>query len=151
MFRPIIPKLASKPLQGFFRSSFQRSTPFTSSLVIAPVAKRFATHHATARIARPVAEPTNWPKIAGQVAIIGGTALGLNAFFNRETREGGIPAIESSYLRETFQYVAAGLGITAVAARALHLSGWSVRLMSMNPWVALGGGLVLAIGNYFCF
>jgi growth hormone-inducible transmembrane protein len=73
--------------------------------------------------------------------------VGLNLFFNRETREGGIPAMEQEYLHDTFKYVGAGVGITALAARGLHVAGWSSRLMALNPWVALGGGLVLSIGN----
>src|SRR5579859_1812779 len=147
MFRPIITKIGTKPLQGIFRSSFRKATPFaSSSLLAAPIAKRFATHQATTRIARPVTEPTNWPKILGQVGIIGGTIVGLNLFFNRETREGGIPPAEQAYLNETFKYVGAGLTMTALAARGLHMMGWSFRLMSMNPWLVLGGGLALSIG-----
>lgn len=145
MFRPIITKVGSKPLEGFFRSSFRKPKTLTSSLLFAPVAKRFATHQA---IRRPIDAQagTNWPKILGQVGIIGGTIVGLNLFFNRETREGGIPPIEQEYLHETFKYVGAGLGITALAARGLHSIGWSVRLMSYNPWLVLGGGLALSIG-----
>lgn len=150
MFRPIVTKVNSKPLQGFFRSSFRQSTfsrPLTSSLLFAPVAKRFATHQATARVGAPLSpRSTNWPKILGQVGIIGGTVVGLNLFFNRETREGGIPPLEQEYLHETFKYVGAGLGITALMARGLHTMGWSVRLMTMNPWLVLGGGLALSIG-----
>jgi hypothetical protein len=146
MFRPIVSKVGTKPLQGFFRSSF-RATPLTSSLILGPVAKRFATHHATTRIGYPPArQATNWPKIIGQLGIIGGTIVGINLLFNRETREGGIPAVEQAYLNKTFQYVGVGLSLTAVAARGLHMAGWSSRLMAMNPWVVLGGGLVLSIG-----
>ena len=152
MFRPMITKVSSKPLQGFFRSSFRQPTkPLASSLLFAPVAKRFATHHATTRVGAPVVgTATNWPKILGQVGIIGGTIVGLNLFFNRETREGGIPALEQEYLHETFRYVGAGLGICALAARGLHTMGWSARLMRMNPWLVLGGGLALSIGMLSC-
>ena len=147
MFRPIITKVSSKPLQGFFRSSFRPSSkPLASSLLFAPIAKRFATHNAT-RIASPAAASTNWPKILGQLGLIGGTVVGLNLFFNRETREGGIPPLEQAYLHETFKYVGAGLGICALAARGLHTMGWSRRLMTMNPWLVLGGGLAFSIGN----
>ena len=146
MLRPLITKVGSKPLQGFFRPSFCRSAPLTSSLFIAPVAKRFATHQAATRIGAPSSQATNWPKIIGQLGIIGGTVVGLNLFFNRETREGGIPAVEQEYLHETFKYVGAGLGITALAARGLHMGGWSLRFMALNPWLALGGGLALSIG-----
>ena len=149
MFRPIITKVSSKPLGTFFRSSFRPSSKsFTLSLLSAPVAKRFATHNATTRFAPPVATSTNWPKILGQVGIIGGTIVGLNLFFNRETREGEIPPLEQAYLHETFKYVGAGLGICALTARGLHTMGWSRRLMTMNPWLVLGGGLALSIGTH---
>jgi hypothetical protein len=148
MFRPIITRFGVKPLQGFVRSSFCRPTPLKSSVLFAPVAKRFATHHAVSRVGAPAAQPINWPKVLGQIGIIGGTIVGLNLFFNRETREGGIPPVEQAYLNETFKYVGAGLGITALAARGLHMSGWSVRMMSMSPWMVLLGGLALSIGYY---
>jgi hypothetical protein len=154
MFRPLITKVGLKPLQGsVLRSTFIRSTPLktSSALFLAPVAKRFATHQSVARaIPHPggSSAATNWPKILGQVGIIGGTILGLNIFFNRETREGGIPAVEQQYLHDTFKYVGVGLGMTALAARGLHLGGWSARMMAMNPWVTLLGGLGLSIGIY---
>ena len=151
MFRPLITRVGLKPglkpLQGFAQASFRWSTPVTSSLFVAPVAKRFATHHATTRLREPAAPVTNWPKVLRQLGIIGGTIVGLNFFFNRETREGGIPPVEQAYLHETFKYVGAGLGITALAARGLHASGWSVRFMAANPWVALLGGLALSLGS----
>ena len=155
MFRPILTKVAFKPLQGsVLRSAFPRSATLktSSALFLAPVAKRFATHQAVTRtIPHPgpaSAAPINWPKILGQAGIIGGTILGLNIFFNRETREGGIPALEQQYLHDTFKYVGVGLGITALAARGLHLGGWSTRMMAMNPWMTLIGGLALSIGTY---
>ena len=36
-----------------------------------------------------------------------------------------------------------------LAAKGLHNMGWSYRLMSMNPWVVLGGGLVTMVGTMF--
>jgi len=149
MFRPLITKVGSKPLQGFLRSSFPRAKPLASSLLFAPVAKRFATHQTIPRPGGIGSQATNWPKILGQVGIIGGTVVGLNLFFNRETRDGGIPPVEQAYLHETFKYVGAGLGITALAARGLHMSGWSSRFMAMNPWMALLGGLALSIGTHY--
>jgi growth hormone-inducible transmembrane protein len=137
-----------KPLHSAFRSTFRQSKPLTSSLLATPfVAKRFATHNAVVRPGMgSAAQGVNWPRILGQIGIIGGTVVGLNLFFNRETREGGIPALEQEYLHETFKYVGAGLGITALAAKGLHNVGWSFRMMAMNPWLVLGGGLVLSIG-----
>jgi len=68
--------------------------------------------------------------------------------FNRETREdGGMPHYERSYLNETFLHTGLGIGIIGIASRALHMSGWSYRLMSANPWLVLGVGLVGSIGT----
>jgi len=83
-------------------------------------------------------------------AIFGGTLLAINLVFNRETREdGGMPPFERSYLNETFMHTGLGIGIIGIAASALHRSGWSVRLMSANPWVVMGLGLVGSIGSMY--
>ena len=68
--------------------------------------------------------------------------------FNRETREdGGMPPFERSYLNETFMHTGLGLGIIALAARALHTNGWSYRLMASYPWLVVGVGLAASIGT----
>ena len=83
-------------------------------------------------------------------AMFGGTLLAVNLVFNRETREdGGMPPFERAYLNETFLHTGLGIGIIGMAARVLHTSGWSVRLMSSNPWLVMGGGLVLSLGSMF--
>lgn len=83
-------------------------------------------------------------------AIVGGTILATNLIFNRETREdGGMPLYERSYLNETFLHTGLGVGIIGVAARALHMNGWSYRLMAMNPWAVVGLGLVGSIGTMY--
>jgi len=80
--------------------------------------------------------------------IFGGTLVAINLVFNRETREdGGMPPFEREYLNDTFLHTGLGLGTIAVAATALHRSGWSVRLMSANPWVVFGVGLAASIGS----
>lgn len=74
--------------------------------------------------------------------------LAINLIFNQEGREdGGMPPFERSYLNDTFAHTGLGLGMIAVAARALHSSGWSIRLMSANPWMIMGVGLVGSIGT----
>ncbi|KAJ5933915.1 hypothetical protein N7454_006244 [Penicillium verhagenii] len=89
-------------------------------------------------------------KLMYGAAIVGGTVLATNFVFNRETREdGGMPHYERSYLNETFMHTGLGLGIIAIAARALHTTGWSYRLMAMNPWAVLGVGLVGSIGSMY--
>lgn len=89
-------------------------------------------------------------KLLYGVAIVGGTVLATNLIFNRETREdGGMPLYERQYLNETFMHTGLGLGIIAIAARALHTNGWSLRLMSANPWAVVGLGLVASIGTMY--
>lgn len=81
-------------------------------------------------------------------AIFGGTLLAINLIFNRETREdGGMPPFERSYLNDTFLHTGLGVGIIGITARALHMSGWSFRLMSASPWLVLGVGLAGSIGT----
>ncbi|OKL56386.1 hypothetical protein UA08_08333 [Talaromyces atroroseus] len=89
-------------------------------------------------------------KLLYGAAIVGGTILATNLVFNRETREdGGMPVYERQYLNETFMHTGLGLGIIAIAARALHTSGWSIRLMSSSPWAVVGLGLVASIGTMY--
>lgn len=148
MFRPAFAKFTAKPFQGAFRSSFFRPTTLKSSFAVAPVAKRFATHNSYPRtVTAPTSNATNWPKVLTTVGIVGGTIVGLEFLLNRQTREGGIPIVEREYLNQTFKYVGGGLAITAFAARGLFTSGYMVRFMSLNPWVALIGGLGLSIGK----
>ncbi|KAJ5808635.1 hypothetical protein N7474_009904 [Penicillium riverlandense] len=89
-------------------------------------------------------------KLVYGAAIVGGTIMATNFIFNRETREdGGMPAFERSFLNETFMHTGLGIGIIGVAARALHMNGWSYRLMAFNPWVVVGLGLVGSIGTMY--
>ena len=83
-------------------------------------------------------------------AIVGGTVLATNLVFNRETREdGGMPPFEREYLNQTFLHTGLGVGIIGITAQALHRSGWSVRLMTANPWLVLGCGLVASLGTMY--
>ncbi|KAB8360884.1 hypothetical protein FH972_024617 [Carpinus fangiana] len=80
--------------------------------------------------------------------IFGATLIAINVMFNRETREdGGMPPFERSYLNETFMHTGLGIGIIGIAARAMHMNGWSYRLMAMNPWLVMGVGLAASIGT----
>ncbi|KAJ5601912.1 hypothetical protein N7510_011446 [Penicillium lagena] len=89
-------------------------------------------------------------KLVYGAAIVGGTIMATNFIFNRETREdGGMPAFERSFLNETFMHTGLGIGIIGIAARALHMNGWSYRLMAFNPWVVVGLGLVGSIGTMY--
>ncbi len=83
-------------------------------------------------------------------AIVGGAVVATNMLFNRETREdGGMPPFERQFLNETFMHTGLGVGIIGVAAKALHNSGWSYKLMTANPWVVLGVGLAASIGTMY--
>jgi hypothetical protein len=83
-------------------------------------------------------------------AIVGGAVVATNLLFNRETREdGGMPPFERQFLNETFMHTGLGIGIIGVAAKALHNSGWSYKLMTTNPWVVLGAGLAVSIGTMY--
>lgn len=82
--------------------------------------------------------------------IVGATVLATNFIFNRETREdGGMPPFERQYLNDTFVHTGLGLGVIAVAAQALHRSGWSYRIMASNPWLVIGVSLAASIGTMY--
>lgn len=134
--------------QNFFT---QRSTTTPSSLLSQskPALQNAFRRSASNTPYNPVANAGNKTQqiLTGAGIFLGG-ALALNLLFNRETREdGGMPPYERSYLNDTFMHTGLGLGIIAVAARALHTSGWSVRLMTANPWLVAGVGLVGSIGT----
>lgn len=102
--------------------------------------------------ANPVSENqgTLTQKLLYGGAVIGGTIIVTNAIFNRETREdGGMAPYERSFLNDTFMHTGLGLGIMGFAARAMHTSGWSYRLMAMNPWAVIGVSLVAGLGSMF--
>ena len=75
-----------------------------------------------------------------------GTIVVVNGFLNRETRDALSPA-EQSYLHSAFKYTGGGLVLTALGARSLFRSGAALRIMTANPWVVLGVGLVGSIGS----
>ena len=56
----------------------------------------------------------------------------LDTAFNRETRDTLSPG-ERSLLNDSFKYTGGGLALTAVAARSLFESGFSYRIMALNP------------------
>ncbi|EMC99895.1 hypothetical protein BAUCODRAFT_30314 [Baudoinia panamericana UAMH 10762] len=129
------------PLQAFasarqnaFRQAFQQSSKRSYQQAAAPQ--------------NPLAQGNLTQRLLYGGAIFGGTLLAINLVFNRETRDdGGMPPYERSYLNETFLHTGLGIGIIGVAARALHVNGWSYRLMAANPWLVLGIGLVGSIGS----
>lgn len=157
-----IPKPSSTP----YRSFHQHASPFrpVNSLSAfkpnSPITALTKSRNAFRRTYIQSPSPVTGPQ-AGNLTqrllygagIVGATIIATNLIFNRETREdGGMPPYERSYLNETFMHTGLGVGIIAVAARALHQTGWSVRLMASNPWLVIGGGLAMSIGTmYGCF
>ena len=140
---------ASNPSQALFAS---KSSPTTLALSKA----RHAFRRTYAQPASPYVSSNSGDirqRLLYGAGIFGGTILAINLIFNRETREdGGMPPFERAYLNETFLHTGLGVGIIGVAARALHQSGWSIRLMASNPWLVIGGGLAVSIGTmYGCF
>ena len=138
-------------------NAFKSGSRTTSSPLTAFAKARNAFQPASKRAYTPQSSPVN-PAAAGSLsqrllyggAIVGGTILATNLIFNRETREdGGMAPYERSYLNETFAHTGLGLGVIAVAARALHTSGWSYRLMAANPWLVIGGSLAVSIGTMY--
>ncbi|EEH36347.1 bax Inhibitor family protein [Paracoccidioides lutzii Pb01] len=89
-------------------------------------------------------------KLMYGAAIVGGTIVATNLVFNRETREDvAMPLFERQYLNQTFMHTGLGIGVISIAARALHTSGWSYRLMATNPWAVVGLSLVASIGTMY--
>ncbi|SPO02560.1 related to growth hormone inducible transmembrane protein [Cephalotrichum gorgonifer] len=89
----------------------------------------------------------NVKKILTGAAIFGGTLVAINVVFNRETREGAMPAYERSYLNDTFLHTGLGVGIIGLTARQLVSSGFVYRIMVTNPWVFAIGGMALSFGT----
>ncbi|KAI4086203.1 MAG: hypothetical protein LQ348_002472 [Seirophora lacunosa] len=153
-----LPKAAS-PVTRTFHSSPVKQELFTqrsTTPITATLSKSRSTFQNAFRryqsssggIPNPAASGTLGQRLLYGGAIIAGTVFATNLIFNRETREdGGMPPFERAYLNDTFLHTGLGVGIIGVAASALHRSGWSMRLMSANPWVVIGGSLALSLGT----
>ena len=136
---------------NFFSKPAKASTTASSSTLLAKSRDAFRRTYADGpTISNPAGSGNLTQRLLYGAGIFGGTMLAINLVFNRETREdGGMPAFEKAYLNETFLHTGLGIGIIGMAARALHQSGWSIRLMAANPWAVMGGGLVLSIGSMY--
>lgn len=129
-FSPKAPSVSTSQHVARFRYTFRRSYQQTAY--------------------NPVAQGDLRQRLLYGAGIFGATLLGINLVFNRETREdGGMPPYERAYLNDTFLHTGLGVGMIGIAASALHMNGWSFRLMSANPWVVLGVGLVGSIGTMY--
>jgi F-box/leucine-rich repeat protein 7 len=89
-----------------------------------------------------------WRRLIIGGAIFGGTLVGINAVFNRETREdGGMPLYEREYLNNTFLHTGIGIGIIGLTARQMIRSGFVYRLMVTSPWIVAIGGIGLSFAS----
>lgn len=159
-------KQLSKPsslLRAFHSSSPKSSNAFTSRPLTSTTNPQSLLKSAALRngfkrgYQTPSYQPAN-PAASGNLtqrllmggALLGGTILATNFIFNRETREdGGMPSFEREYLNQTFMHTGLGVGIIALAARTLHQSGWSYRLMATSPWLVIGLGLAASFGTMY--
>lgn len=153
------PKASSSTIRAFHNTPL-KSTPqsfFTAKTTAPSLGQSPNAFRSTFRAAfrrnysqqtSAIANPEFRQRLLYGAGIFGGTLLAINLIFNRETREdGGMPPHERSYLNDTFMHTGLGVGIIGLAARTLHGNGWSFRLMSANPWLVLGVGLVGSIGT----
>ncbi|KAL8731878.1 MAG: hypothetical protein Q9166_003162 [cf. Caloplaca sp. 2 TL-2023] len=154
-----LPKTTSPAARAFHSSpvkqqlfSQRSSTPATALSKSRPTfQKAFRRCDSSLQsIPNPAASGTLGQRLLYSAAMVGGGIIALNLVFNGEKREdGAMPLYERSYLNDTFLHTGLGVGIIGVAASALHRAGWSYRLMATNPWVVLGGGLVVSIGTMY--
>jgi FtsH-binding integral membrane protein len=148
--RIVTPSLRSPQLAAV-RSNVRgiRTSPFKGATGNVGKGMALSMPHAAPSMGGPTSftAPGGWTKALTSVGIIAGSAFAANLFFNRPTREAPIGEFAQSYLHRTFGYLGVGLGLTAAGAIALHRSGVSVRVMSANPWLVLGLGLVGSIGG----
>jgi FtsH-binding integral membrane protein len=74
--------------------------------------------------------------------------LGVFADGNRGQRDvTAYTSIEKSRIHATYSYLLGGVVSTGAIATAMFRAGFAARMLSMNPWVMLGGSLVLTIGT----
>lgn len=128
---------------------FQRpSNPRSSSFPVSGVQERVGSGFGESPYGPSAFSSTQggWSRALVSVGIVAGTAIGLNLFFNRQTRD-ALSIHESSYLNTTFTYLGVGLTMTGLTAYGLHRFGYSARIMMANPWLVLGVGLVASIGG----
>jgi hypothetical protein len=153
-----LPKPSQSTARFFHSTPLKRNTIFTPPKPQQPIlSKSRNVFQATfRRNYTPNAAPTIpsggdlRQRLLYGAGIFGGTLLAINFVFNRETRDdGGMPPFERKYLNETFMHTGLGLGIIAVAARTLHMNGWSYRLMATNPWLVMGVGLAASISSMY--
>lgn len=141
---------AAKPTNTFFTSRIAPSKKASDTLLSRlQGARRSYNYNYQQAYVDPAARRAELVrKLVVGGAIFGGTLVGINLVFNRETREdGGMPAYERSYLNSTFLHTGLGVGIVGMTAYQMIQSGFVYRLMVTNPWVVGIGGLALSFGT----
>jgi len=89
------------------------------------------------------------------VAIAIGAGISIGTFFLLDKAFNHVSASSKSfisspaheYLGKTYAYVAAALGSTAAGAIMAFRAGFAHRMMTMNPWLLLGGSLLVTGGG----
>lgn len=143
-----VPRSSQPAIRAFHSKPSPLSSLTKSQNAFKPTISKPASQRLYNTPAIPSTDGTLGQRLLYGAAIVGGAIVATNLVFNRETREdGGMPPFERSYLNETFLHTGLGIGTIGIAANALHKSGWSYRLMSMNPWLVIGGGLAMSIGS----
>lgn len=137
------PKFTTAPLRQFHLTT--RPSPIRTQLI--KQRRAFTTEPAI-----PYRRPdraTQIRKLVQAGALFGGTLLAAHLLFNTtsDPTSPPLPEYERAFLNETFLYTGVGVGIIGLGAKLAHNSGWSLRLMSANPWLVLGVSLVGSIGT----
>lgn len=132
----------SSPAEFLAKRAFQKD----SSRALQAGARSFQSGSSSGGAYSAPGSGIDWTRIATTAGITATAVVGLNFALNRPTRD-GLAEWEASYLQQTFKWTAGGLGITAITAKLLHTNGFALRFMSMNPWLAMGVGLVGGIGS----
>lgn len=151
----IIPRLLPRAPLNSVRQSVRSfaSKPSISSFTprIASAfsgARSSAARQATTAASASDGSAVDWTAISKRFAVAAGGAMVLHYTLNRETR-GALSPTESDYLHSTFMWTGAGLAITGAVIKLLHSTGGATRLMTLNPWVFAGVGLVASIGSMY--
>ena len=140
-FRPSKTSPSTSPLKSFKASR---------NAFFAPAAFRRTYNTQANYNVNPAAQGSLGQRLLLGGAVVGGALIVSNLMFNSEKREdGGMSAYEKSYLNDTFAHTGLALGIIAVSARQFLTSGLTMRMMSMNPWIVIGGGLAVSLGTMF--
>lgn len=151
-------RAAVSPLRSIHTSSpLKQSSGFFTSRITSATASRAAfrsnvgarrAYNQSSYPAGTATNGSNTRKLLVGGAIFGGTLVAINLVFNRETREdGGMPVFEREYLNNTFLHTGLGIGIIGLTARQMVMTGFTYRMMVMNPWVVGIGGLALSFAT----